>query len=65
MACLTVISLALIAASFILIPPFRNDHLYRIFGFYALVFGIFSLVLGLMIMNGRIPPCLLPAYHNL
>lgn len=65
MACLTVTCLALIAVAFYLVPSFHEDFLYRIFGFYAVVFGFFSLVLGQRIVSGKIPPCLMPSHHQL
>ncbi len=60
MAGLSGASLALIAGAFYLFPVLRSYYMTTIFGFFALVFGIFSFVLGEMIIRGRIPACLLP-----
>jgi uncharacterized membrane protein HdeD (DUF308 family) len=60
MAVLSGISLAFIAVAFYAIPSFHGDYLSRIFGVYAVVFGIFSLILGQRIISGKIPKCLGP-----
>ncbi|OPY38273.1 MAG: hypothetical protein A4E35_00696 [Methanoregula sp. PtaU1.Bin051] len=58
---LVITSLVLIAGAFHLFPVLRGTYVTTIFGFFALVFGIFSFVLGEMIVHGRIPVCLSPA----
>jgi uncharacterized membrane protein HdeD (DUF308 family) len=58
--CLAGLSLALIALAMYFIPVLRTNYVATICGFYALVFGLFSLILGEMIVRGRIPKCLMP-----
>ncbi len=60
-AVLSGISIVLILATFYLLPSFYEDYISRVFGFYALVFGIFSLILGEMIIRGKVARYLQPA----
>lgn len=53
-------SLALIALALYLLPILRAHYLTTICGIYAVVFGVFSLILGEMIIRGRILRCLQP-----
>jgi len=56
MAGLSCASLALIVVTFYFMPSLHDaDSLSRIFGFYAVVFGIFSFIFGELIIRGRIP----------
>ena len=61
MACLLIASLAIIALALYRIPVLRATFLTTICGIFAVIFGIFSLALGIMILRGRIPSCLMPA----
>jgi len=52
--------LALTAIALYLFPFMRDHYLTTIFGIYTAVFGTFSLLLGQMIISGKILPCLMP-----
>ena len=59
-AALAVSSLVITAVAMYLIPSLRDNYLATICGFYAVVFGLFSIVLGERIIQGKIPKCLTP-----
>lgn len=57
---LSVISLVLIALALRYLPYLRTAYITTICGIFAVVFGVFALILGEMILRERIPSCLLP-----
>jgi uncharacterized membrane protein HdeD (DUF308 family) len=60
MAGLSVASLALISVIFYTIPALRTSYLTTICGGFAVVFGIFALLLGQAIIRRKVPTCFLP-----
>ena len=60
MAGLSIASLAAISGIFYYIPVLRSSFLTTICGVFAVVFGIFALLLGQAILRGKVPPCFLP-----
>jgi len=60
MVVVIIVSLVLIGGVFYYVPLLREHYVATILGTFAAVLGFFSLVLGELIISGRIPECLSP-----